>query len=98
MLQDFTTKGRFCRQCGVDTSVICPLCHGMGYIQPLSSMPSFAVAICNHPNERGEYCSRCGAKMNPEPATITCTRCTGRGWVEAPHHYCLKRLGPPPRR
>jgi RecJ-like exonuclease len=98
MLQDFNNKGRFCPDCGVDVSAICPVCHGLGYIQPLPSFPTFTVAICNHADERGEYCSQCGAKLQTQPMSVTCTRCSGKGWVPAAYHYCLKKLNPPPRR
>lgn len=98
MLQDYTKAGRFCPDCGIDISVICPTCHGLGYIQPLPSLPAFTVAICDHADERGQYCSKCGAKLQQEPMTVMCTTCLGKGWMPAPQHFCLRKFVPPPRK
>ena len=93
MLYDYTKKGRFCADCGSDISVICPTCHGLGYIQPLPDFPNFTVAICDHAGESGIYCSKCGSRIQKEPMAVTCTTCLGNGWVTGTHHYCMRRIG-----
>ncbi|MBD3184223.1 hypothetical protein GF312_18200 [Candidatus Poribacteria bacterium] len=99
MLQNNSNnKGRFCPDCGMNITQICPLCHGLGYTQPLPLMPAFTVTICDHPNERGEYCSICGTRLKQQPLRETCTTCLGKGWVPAPSHICIKKISLPPRR
>jgi len=85
-------EGRFCKDCGTDTSVICPICHGIGYIQSLPSFTGFIITSCTHANEQGEYCSKCGTKIQQDPMTTTCGVCMGTGWVTSQYHYCFKRL------
>ena len=85
-------EGRFCKDCGADMSVICPTCHGLGYIQPLPSLSAFIITTCNHANERGEYCSKCGTKIQQDPMITTCGTCMGKGWGTSQTHYCFKRF------
>ncbi|HGJ64201.1 TPA: hypothetical protein ENS27_02300 [bacterium] len=91
MLQNQLEEGRFCRDCGADLTVICPICHGLGYIQPLPSMSSFSITNCLHANEIGEYCSKCGAKLYQDNMMTTCGTCMGKGWILSQNHYCYKK-------
>jgi len=92
MLQNINTEERFCKDCGNDISVICPMCHGLGYVQSLPSFTGFSTTSCNHANEYGDYCSKCGAKIYEEPMIKTCGTCMGKGWTLSQQHYCLKRV------
>jgi len=97
MLQNQPDEGRFCPDCGTDLSVICPICHGLGYVQPLPSISGFMITSCLHENEYGEHCSKCGAKLNQDPLTRTCGTCMGKGWVLSQNHYCFKKVYISPR-
>lgn len=97
MLSSRLEEGRYCLECGSDLSVICPTCHGLGYIQPLPSFSAFIITDCMHTNERGEYCSKCGTKLYQDLMMMTCGTCMGKGWVLSQTHYCLKKAFVPSR-
>jgi DnaJ-class molecular chaperone len=97
MIQNVSFENRYCPDCGNDTSTICPMCHGLGYIQSLPSFTGFIITSCPHANERGEYCSMCGSKIQQDLMINTCGTCMGKGWVISQSHYCLKKVTIPSR-